>query len=79
MDRLKNSAGAAGATSGDGKLADNLWEDNWDDDDIEDDFSVQLRCVVFIGSLLRCKCSDEPSCEIRNELEKKNGGDAMQQ
>ena len=24
---------------------DKLWEDNWDDDDIEDDFSVQLRCV----------------------------------
>jgi len=22
---------------------DNLWEDNWDDDDIEDEFSVQLR------------------------------------
>ena len=22
---------------------DKLWEDNWDDDDIEDDFSVQLR------------------------------------
>ena len=20
-----------------------LWEDNWDDDDIEDDFSMQLR------------------------------------
>jgi 26 proteasome complex subunit DSS1 len=20
-----------------------LWEDNWDDDDVEDDFSVQLR------------------------------------
>ncbi|KDR76342.1 hypothetical protein GALMADRAFT_68021 [Galerina marginata CBS 339.88] len=24
---------------------DKLWEDNWDDDDIEDEFSVQLRCV----------------------------------
>ena len=24
---------------------DKLWEDNWDDDDIEDDFSIQLRCV----------------------------------
>jgi len=22
---------------------DKLWEDNWDDDDIEDEFSVQLR------------------------------------
>ena len=23
----------------------NVWEDNWDDDNIEDDFSQQLRCV----------------------------------
>lgn len=22
---------------------DKLWEDNWDDDDVEDEFSVQLR------------------------------------
>lgn len=22
---------------------DHLWEDNWDDDDIEDDFTKQLR------------------------------------
>ena len=22
---------------------DQLWEDNWDDDDVEDDFSLQLR------------------------------------
>ena len=25
---------------------DKLWEDNWDADDIEDDFSVQLRCAL---------------------------------
>lgn len=31
---------------------DKLWEDNWDDDDIEDEFSVQLRCVL--GSDLQC-------------------------
>ncbi|KAG1750735.1 hypothetical protein EDB19DRAFT_1904140 [Suillus lakei] len=24
-------------------VGDKLWEDNWDDDDIEDEFSVQLR------------------------------------
>lgn len=24
---------------------DHLWEDNWDDDDVEDDFSKALRCV----------------------------------
>ena len=30
--------------SGANKAApDNLWEDNWDDDDVEDDFSKQLR------------------------------------
>ena len=29
---------------------DKLWEDNWDDDDIEDDFSVQLRCVRVLPS-----------------------------
>jgi len=23
--------------------SDRLWEDNWDDDDVEDDFSLQLR------------------------------------
>ena len=31
---------APGATK-----SDKLWEDNWDDDDVEDDFSVQLRWV----------------------------------
>ena len=25
----------------------NVWEDNWDDDNIADDFSVQLRSVVL--------------------------------
>ena len=23
-----------------------MWQDNWDDDDIEDDFSVQLRAEL---------------------------------
>ncbi|KAG7451097.1 uncharacterized protein BT62DRAFT_1071695 [Guyanagaster necrorhizus] len=33
-----------GATPGAVKSGgDKLWEDNWDDDDIEDEFSVQLR------------------------------------
>ncbi|OAX43125.1 hypothetical protein K503DRAFT_732187 [Rhizopogon vinicolor AM-OR11-026] len=33
-----------GAAPGVAKSAgDKLWEDNWDDDDIEDEFSVQLR------------------------------------
>ncbi|CAD6563628.1 MAG: split hand foot malformation (ectrodactyly) type 1 [Tremellales sp. Tagirdzhanova-0007] len=25
---------------------DHLWEDNWDDDDIEDDFTKQLRTAI---------------------------------
>ncbi len=25
-----------------------FWEDNWDDDDIEDDFSKQLRYFFFL-------------------------------
>lgn len=37
-------SGAAGNTAG-GMAADHLWEDNWDDDDVEDDFSKALRCV----------------------------------
>ena len=24
-----------------------MWEDNWDDDNVEDDFSTQLRCVII--------------------------------
>ncbi|PFH52918.1 hypothetical protein AMATHDRAFT_45832 [Amanita thiersii Skay4041] len=34
------SSAAPGAAKSGG---DKLWEDNWDDDDIEDEFSVQLR------------------------------------
>ena len=26
----------------------NVWEDNWDDDNVEDDFSQQLRSVVWL-------------------------------
>ncbi len=29
-----------------GAPGDHLWEDNWDDDDIEDDFTKQLRSVL---------------------------------
>jgi hypothetical protein len=32
----------------------NVWEDNWDDDTVEDDFSVQLRWA----STLFEQCSD---------------------
>ncbi|GAA5926990.1 proteasome regulatory particle lid subunit SEM1 [Sporobolomyces koalae] len=40
---LASKAGQPGA-----KSLDLLWEDNWDDDDVSDDFSVQLR-----GELLK--------------------------
>jgi len=33
--------------NGAGVPTDKLWEDNWDDDDIEDEFSVQLRYVLW--------------------------------
>ena len=29
----------------------NVWEDNWDDDTVEDDFSVQLRLVSFASTV----------------------------
>ncbi|KAI9570508.1 hypothetical protein HD554DRAFT_2170113 [Boletus coccyginus] len=38
LAHLNGSAPGAANASGD-----KLWEDNWDDDDIEDEFSVQLR------------------------------------
>lgn len=35
-----------GATPGSAKSGgDKLWEDDWDDDDVEDEFNVQLRYV----------------------------------
>ena len=27
-----------------------LWEDNWDDDDVEDEFTKTLRCVLRYSS-----------------------------
>ena len=43
---LANLAGAGPAGSAAG--GDKLWEDNWDDDDIEEEFSTQLRLVVLL-------------------------------
>lgn len=34
LDAMKQASGGPG---------DHLWEDNWDDDDVEDDFTKQLR------------------------------------
>ncbi|KAJ8589544.1 hypothetical protein M405DRAFT_701073, partial [Rhizopogon salebrosus TDB-379] len=43
-DSTTDLAHLKGAAPGVAKSAgDKLWEDNWDDDDIEDEFSVQLR------------------------------------
>ncbi|KAL4064122.1 DSS1/SEM1 family-domain-containing protein [Scleroderma yunnanense] len=43
-DSQTDLAHLGGAAPGVAKSGGNkLWEDNWDDDDIEDEFSVQLR------------------------------------
>jgi len=43
-DSQTDLAHLGGAAPGSAKSGgDKLWEDNWDDDDIEDEFSVQLR------------------------------------
>ncbi|KAF5326979.1 hypothetical protein D9619_004817 [Psilocybe cf. subviscida] len=44
QDSETDLAHLGGAPPGAAKSGgDKLWEDNWDDDDIEDEFSVQLR------------------------------------
>ena len=51
-DGQTDLAHLGGAAPGAAKSGgDKLWEDNWDDDDVEDDFSAQLR-YVFIFSCL---------------------------
>jgi len=42
-DTETDLAHLGGATPGAAKSGGKLWEDNWDDDDVEDDFSKQLR------------------------------------
>ena len=71
LSDLKGTAPGAAKSGGD-----KLWEDNWDDDDIEDDFSVQLRYVT----LSRCLHSTKRStnCFCRSELTKKDNGESMQ-
>ncbi|KAK0542968.1 hypothetical protein OC846_006571 [Tilletia horrida] len=43
-----NSGGGAGLSmvGGQSSSGDHLWEDNWDDDDVEDEFSKALRAEV---------------------------------
>ncbi len=46
-DSQTDLAHLGGAAPGAAKSGgDRLWEDNWDDDDVEDAFSAQLRCVL---------------------------------
>jgi 26 proteasome complex subunit DSS1 len=56
-DSQTDLAQLGGSAQGAVGSGDKLWEDNWDDDDIEEEFSLQLR----------------------NELEKVKGSDAMEQ
>ncbi|EKM78115.1 hypothetical protein AGABI1DRAFT_114937 [Agaricus bisporus var. burnettii JB137-S8] len=43
-DSQTDLAHLGGAAPGAAKSGgDKLWEDNWDDDDVEEDFSIQLR------------------------------------
>lgn len=49
-DAQTDLAHLGGAAPGAAKSGgDKLWEDNWDDDDVEDDFSVQLRYVCHMA------------------------------
>lgn len=78
-DSQTDLAHLGGAAPGAAKSGgDKLWEDNWDDDDIEDEFSVQLRCVFFVLSRVHSR----PILYTRNELAKAGkakDADAMQQ
>ncbi|KAF9565207.1 hypothetical protein CPC08DRAFT_734103 [Agrocybe pediades] len=59
-DSKTDLAHLGGAAPGSAKSGgDKLWEDNWDDDDIEDDFSVQLR-----NELAKKKASGSGSMEL---------------
>lgn len=67
MAHLGGAAPGAAKSGGD-----KLWEDNWDDDDIEDEFSVQLRYVsadhAYMWHL-------DKSYRYRNELAKTGKGE----
>jgi hypothetical protein len=60
-DSTTDLAHLKGAAPGVAKSAgDKLWEDNWDDDDIEDEFSVQLRYDV--STCLDAVCAQVATC-----------------
>lgn len=45
--------------SGELKLDVEQWDYDWDDDNIDDEFSVQLRYKLFEGELILIKCRAE--------------------
>uniref|UniRef100_A0A8C8F610 26S proteasome complex subunit SEM1 n=1 Tax=Oncorhynchus tshawytscha TaxID=74940 RepID=A0A8C8F610_ONCTS len=55
-----------------------VWEDNWDDDNVEDDFSNQLRAVLGVSQYGHCNLLPWPHLQsscllaacLRAELEK---------
>lgn len=51
----------------------NVWEDNWDDDNVEDDFNQQLRQVLYIhemnGSELQGIYYLTPSNQILSKIQ----------
>lgn len=74
-DSQTDLAHLGGAAPGAAKSGgDKLWEDNWDDDDIEDEFSVQLRCVRLASMFV--VGSHRFGTVGRNELAKTDKGTA---
>ena len=59
-----SGAGSAGSAAG----GDKLWEDNWDDDDIEEEFSTQLR---FVPSHPNYICYSYPRCYLSGRNSKR--------
>ncbi|XP_012365930.1 26S proteasome complex subunit SEM1 isoform X1 [Nomascus leucogenys] len=44
-----------------------VWEDNWDDDNVEDDFSNQLRATVLLMVLV---CETPYGCYVLHQKER---------
>ncbi|KAK9894973.1 hypothetical protein P389DRAFT_180630 [Cystobasidium minutum MCA 4210] len=79
----KSDSTSNGQANAAGSANDNLWEDNWDDDDIEDDFSVQLRCVssnskTYTSDNTTGSASDSPPLLHRKAISEQNGPQDMQ-
>lgn len=71
---------APGASNG--GPGDHLWKDNWDDDDVEDDFSKALRYVGAPSLLLQTRACRRANALIvtilnRAELDKSSVAQAV--